>query len=181
MIESTDVPVTASSPENSARDYLYRYQKRDVGYAFVVGDLLHYGHLNFLKECKKHCSFLIVGVYTDALTESYKRRPIIPFEERIELIQSLKPVDLVVIVHNRNCIPMLKRLTKDGWKLKYLFHGTDWNPETDKDLRKSKDFIESIGGCLVQPEYYEGATTTSIIKEILRRYENGENVVGIQS
>ncbi|MBA7539476.1 hypothetical protein ES705_31755 [subsurface metagenome] len=75
---------------------------------------------------------------------------------------------------------MLKKLTEDGWKIKYLFHGTDWSPELDEDLRKSRDFIESIGGQLIQPEYYEGRTTTSIIKEILRRYENGENVVGTQ-
>ena len=61
------------------RYYMYMYRKRNVGYAFVVGDLLHYGHLNFLKECNKHCDFLIVGIYTDKLTETYKRRPIIPF------------------------------------------------------------------------------------------------------
>ena len=162
------------------REYMYKYRKRKVGYAFIVGDLLHYGQLHFLKECKNHCDFLIVGVYTDELTESYKRRPIIPFEERVELIQALKPVDMVVIVHNRDCTPMLKKLTEDNWKVKYLFHGTDWNAEIDEDLRKSRDFIESIGGQLIQPEYYEGRTTTSIIKEILRRYKNGENVIGNQ-
>lgn len=162
------------------RDYMYKYRRRNVGYAFVVGDLLHYGHLHFLKECNKHCDFLIVGIYTDKLTETYKRRPIIPFEERIELIQALKPVDMVVTVTNRNCTPMLKKLTEDGWKIKYLFHGTDWTAEIDDDLRKSKEFIESIGGELIQPRYYERTTTTSIIKEILWRYDNGENVVGKQ-
>lgn len=148
------------------RDYMYKYRKRNVGYAFVVGDLLHYGHLHFLKECKNNCDFLIVGVYTDELTETYKRTPIIPFEERIELIQALNLVDMVVTVHSRSCVPMLKMLTEDGWKIKYLFHGTDWNPETDKDLQISKKFIESIGGQLIQPEYYEGQTTTKIIKKI---------------
>ncbi len=162
------------------REYMYKYRKRNIGYAFVVGDLLHYGHLHFIKECKKHCDFLIVGVYTDELTLSYKRKPIIPFEERIELIQSLKPVDMIVTVHNRSCIPMLKKLIEDGWKIKYLFHGTDWNVEKDKDLQDSKEYIESIGGQLVQPEYYEGRTTTSIIKEIIKRYVNNENIVGHQ-
>ena len=162
------------------RDYMYKYRRGNVGYAFVVGDLFHYGHLHFLKECKNHCDFLIVGVYTDELTETYKRRPIIPFEERIELIQALKSADMVVTVHNRDCTPMLKKLTEDGWKIKYLFHGTDWTPGQDKDLQKSTEFIESLGGQLIQPEYYEGRTTTSIIKEILIRYENGENVIGNQ-
>ena len=163
------------------RDYMYKYRKRNVGYAFVVGDLLHYGHLHFLKECKKCCDFLIVGVYVDKLVESYKRKPIIPFEERIELVQSLRIVDLVVTVHNRNCSVMLKKLSDDGWKIKYLFHGTDWDLKKDKDLQESKLFVESIGGTLVQPEYYEGRTTSSIIKELLERYKNGEDVVGKQN
>ncbi len=162
------------------REYMYKYRKRNVGYAFVVGDLFHYGHLHFLKECKKHCDFLIVGVYTDELTMTYKRRPIIPFEERIEIIQSLKPVDLVVTVHNRDCSHMLKKLIDDGWNIKYLFHGTDWDPEKDDDLKRSKEWIESMGGKLIQPKYYEGRTTTSIIKEVIFRYQNNENVIGKQ-
>ena len=157
------------------------HKEKNVGYAFVVGDLLHYGHLHFLRECKKHCDFLIVGVYTDELTETYKRRPIIPFEERIELIQDLKVVDLVVIVHNRSCVTMLKRLNEEGWKIKYLFHGTDWNPKKDKDMKVSKEFIESLGGKLIQPKYFYGRTTTNIINEIIKRYKDGENVVGKQS
>ena len=75
---------------------------------------------------------------------------------------------------------MLKKLTEDGWKIKYLFHGTDWKIEKDSDLQDSKQYIESVGGQLYQPEYYEGRTTTSIIEEIIRRYKNNENVVGMQ-
>jgi len=159
---------------------MYKYTRGVVGYAFVVADLLHYGHLHFLNECKKHCDFLIVGVYTDELAETYKRRPIIPFEERIELVRALKPVDMVITVHDRSCVPALKSLIAEGWKVKVLFHGTDWNPETDKDLRESRDYIESVGGKLIQPEYYEATSTTKIIKEILRREKDGENPVGWQ-
>jgi glycerol-3-phosphate cytidylyltransferase len=148
--------------------------RKTVGYAFVVGDLLHYGHLHFLKECKKHCDFLIVGVYTDELTETYKRRPIIPLEERIELIRELRVVDKVVVVHHRSCVPMLKELADKGWKISFLFHGTDWSAKTDKDLHVSKKFIEKLGGRLVQPEYYSKQTTSMIINEIIKRYNNGE-------
>jgi len=151
-----------------------------VGYAFVVGDLLHYGHLHFLEECKKYCDFLIVGVYTDELTETYKRKPIIPFKERFALIQALRPVDMVVAVRDRSCVPMLKQLREEGFDVKVLFHGTDWNPEVDRDLNDSKEYIESIGGKLIQPEYYVGRTTTGVIEEIIRREKNGENPVGVQ-
>ena len=162
------------------KNYEYRFKGKRVGYAFVVGDLLHYGHLHFLSECKKHCDFLIVGVYTDELTGTYKRRPIIPFAERIELIQALKVVDMVVTVHDRSCTPMLKQLREDGWDVTLLFHGTDWNPEKDQDLRESKEYIEGVKGRLIQPEYYSERTTTSIIEEILRRELNGENPIGKQ-
>lgn len=151
--------------------------KRKVGYAFVVCDILHFGHLYFLRGCKKHCDFLIVGVYTDELTETYKRRPLIPFAERIELIKELKIVDMVVTVHNKDCTPMLKKLTEEGWKISHLFHSTDWMPEEIE----GKNYIESIGGTLIQPEFYEDRSTTSIIKEILRRHESGEGIIEKQN
>ena len=142
-----------------------------AGYAFVVGDLLHYGHLRFFKKCKEHCEYLIVGVYTDELTMTYKRKPIIPFEERIEMIAALRIVDEVRKVENKDTTPMLKRLVKEGYNVKYLFHGTDWAPEEVL----GREYIESIGGELVQPPY--GPTedddiiwlsTTGIIEKIRR-------------
>ena len=138
-----------------------------TGYAFVVGDLLHYGHLRFLRKCKEHCDYLIVGVYTDELTMTYKRKPIIPFEERIEMIAALRIVDEVRKVENIDTTPMLKRLVAEGYNVKYLFHGTDWT----KVL--GEEYIKSIGGELTQSPY--GPTeddsiiwlnTTGIIKKI---------------
>lgn len=142
--------------------------KIEVGYAFVVCDLLHIGHLKLFQNCKKYCDFLIVGVYTDELTMSYKRKPIIPFEDRIELVESLRPVDMVVKVENKDATPMLKKLREEGWDVKFLFHGNDWKPEEIK----GKDYIESIGGELILLPYYKPMNTTWIIDEILRREKN---------
>lgn len=137
-----------------------------IGYAFVVGDLLHIGHLEFFRKCKNYCDFLIVGIYTDELTATYKRVPIIPFKERLELVAALKLVDMVVTVENRDCTPMMKKLTSEGWRLSFLFHGDDWNQDTDEDLKKSKTYIESIGGKLVLTPYHKGQNTTMIIEKI---------------
>lgn len=136
-----------------------------VGYAFVVADLLHIGHFKFFQKCREYCDYLIVGVYTDELTASYKRKPVIPFEERIELVKALKPVDMVVKVESKDCTPMLKKLTEQGWKIDFLFHGDNWKPE---DVR-GKEYIESIGGKLIQPPYYKRRTTTGILNKILRK------------
>jgi len=137
-----------------------------IGYAFVVGDLLHIGHLEFFRKCKEYCDVLFVGVYTDELTESYKRTPIIPYEERFELVNALKLVDKTVTVRNRDCTPMMKKLAAWGWKLDFLFHGDDWNLDTDEDLKKSKEYIESIGGKLILTPYHKGQNTTMIIDKI---------------
>jgi len=143
-----------------------------VGYAFVVADLFHYGHLYFLKECKKYCDFLIVGVYTDELTMTYKRKPILPYKHRAELVKALKVVDLIVKVTNKDCTPMLKKLTKEGWKISFLFHGDDW-----KEV-KGEEYINSIGGrlMLIPVHKKDIYSTTTIINEVLRRFcKNGRN------
>jgi cytidyltransferase-like protein len=67
-----------------------------VGYVSGAFDLLHVGHIRFLQKCKQHCDQLIVGVLSDAYIESYKRKPIIPFEQRLELISSLAMVNLAI-------------------------------------------------------------------------------------
>ena len=67
-----------------------------VGYAYVVGDILHVGHLLHLRNCKRLCDRLIVGVLTDEAAMEKKDRPTIPFEQRIQLVASLRYVDAVV-------------------------------------------------------------------------------------
>ena len=83
-------------------------------YAYVCGDLLHLGHLRALQQARALGSYLIVGVLTDKAIEAYKRTPIIPFEERIELIANLICVDEVVEQTNVDPTANLKRLNVDG-------------------------------------------------------------------
>ena len=69
---------------------------KSTGYAYVVGDIIHFGHILHLKNCKAQCDTLIVGVLTDKATMEKKPKPIIPFKERLEIISELKCVDAVV-------------------------------------------------------------------------------------
>ena len=67
-----------------------------IGYAYVVGDLLHVGHLLHLQNCKYMCDRLIVGVLTDEAAMEKKDRPIVSFDDRISLVSQLKPVDAAI-------------------------------------------------------------------------------------
>ena len=59
--------------------------------------MFHIGHLNILQRAKAQCDYLIVGVSTDEVVESYKHKtPIIPFEQRAAIVAAMKDVDEVV-------------------------------------------------------------------------------------
>lgn len=103
-------------------------EKQVIGYTTGVFDMFHIGHLNILKHAKEVCDYLIVGVSTDELVQSYKNKtPIIPFEERKAIVEAIKYVDEVVPQINRNKIEAFEKykfdvmIVGDDWKGKPLF------------------------------------------------------------
>lgn len=67
-----------------------------IGYTSGVFDLFHIGHLNLLKNAKGMCDKLIVGVTTDDLSLYKGKKPLIPFEDRLEIVRAVRYVDAVV-------------------------------------------------------------------------------------
>ena len=64
-----------------------------IGYTTGVYDMFHIGHLNIIKRAKAQCDYLIVGVSTDELVQKDKSKtPIICFEERAAIVESIKYV-----------------------------------------------------------------------------------------
>jgi len=92
------------------------------GYTSGVFDLFHVGHLRLLKNCKKHCDYLIVGVCSDKLVLELKgRKPVIPLEQRVEILNAIPYVNKIIV----------KEIDNDGWiaykcKAKIMFKGSDW-------------------------------------------------------
>ena len=93
-----------------------------VGYTQGVFDMFHIGHLNLLKNAKELCEYLIVGINSDDLVRNYKHKsPVIPEEERAEIVRNIKCVDEVIISKTLDKMDMLNRVHFD-----VIFISDDW-------------------------------------------------------
>ena len=131
-----------------------------IGYTTGVFDLFHIGHLNILRKAKQNCDTLVVGVTTDELLRKYKNKnPIIPFEERLDIVKSIKYVDEVVPQEDMNKMSHWEKL-----KFNIVFVGDDWQ-NTDKWDKIEKDF-KAVGVEVMYFPYTKGISST-LINEIL--------------
>ncbi len=137
-----------------------------TGYTTGVFDMFHIGHLNILKRAKERCETLIVGVSTDELVESYKHKsPIIPFEERIEIVKAIRYADVVVPQTSMNKMEAWERL-----KFDVLFHGSDWKG-SEMYTRIIEEF-QSVNVDVVFLPHTQGVSST-MLADVLRKIEEG--------
>lgn len=122
-------------------------------------DILHYGHISYLKQAKSLGDILIVGLNSDASVRRIKgnQRPIIPEIERGEILDSIKPVDYVVIFEEDTPENLIHIVKPDS-----LVKGGDYKVEDVVGAR----FVQSYGGKVVILPYIQGNSTTDIIQKI---------------
>ncbi|MBR3621895.1 MAG: adenylyltransferase/cytidyltransferase family protein [Selenomonadaceae bacterium] len=110
-------------------------QDKIIGFTAGVFDMFHIGHLNLLKNAAARCDYLIVGVNSDELVQSYKdKKTVVPLAERVEIIRQIKYVNEVVVIDSLDKKQSWKKLHYDR-----LFIGDDWrnNPrwkQTEKEM-----------------------------------------------
>lgn len=93
-----------------------------IGYTTGVYDMFHIGHLNVIRRAKEQCDYLIVGVSTDELVQKEKNKtPIIPYEERAEIVSAIRYVDQVVPQFDKNKMGAWEKYHFDK-----MFVGSDW-------------------------------------------------------
>ena len=131
-----------------------------IGYTAGVYDLFHIGHLNLLKNAKGMCDKLIVGVTTDDLVEYKGKRALIPFEDRLEIVRSIKYVDAVVPQSDMDKLTMCKKLGA-----KYLFVGDDWY-QTPKWNKYEEEFAKQNIKIIYFP-YTKGVSSTQITNALI--------------
>lgn len=132
--------------------------RKTIGYTTGVFDLFHIGHLNILKSAKEHCDVLIVGVTTDEISVQMKnKKPVIPFDERIAIVDSIKYVDKVVAKDTVDNLVAWNKL-----KFNVYFKGNDWeNTKKGRDLEK---MFNDVGVSIVYFPYTVTTSSTEIRK-----------------
>ena len=135
-------------------------KKYKVGYTTGVFDMFHIGHLNILRRAKEQCDYLIVGVSTDEVVETYKhKRPVISFNERIAIVEAIRYVDKVIPQTSMDKMKAYETLNFDA-----LFHGSDWKGSAMYN-KLVMDFAE-IGVDVVFLPHTDGISSTLIREKV---------------
>ena len=139
-----------------------------IVYSYYVLDLIHKGHLLMMKNSKAMAGKdgkLIVGILTDeAVMEKKPKRPILSFDERIDIAESIKYVDAAVPQETYSPIPNVKRIRPD-----ILMES---GSHSEKEMAETRRIVESYGGRVVVMPYYPSQSSTNIknkIKDVEKR------------
>jgi len=139
-----------------------------IVYSYYVMDILHPGHLLQMKNAKTIAGedgLSIVGILTDEATMEKKARPIMSFEERMEIAKAIRYNDIVVPQSTYSPIPNLLAIRPD-----IHMESTSHTPEAIEEVRK---IMKSQGGDIVVMPYYPVESSTNIKQKIKER-RNGK-------
>ncbi len=138
-------------------------KEKVIGYTAGTFDMFHIGHLNLIKNARSRCDYLIVGVNSDELVESYKgKKVVVPLVERMEIIRSLKYVDDVICVDSLD-----KKITWNQKHYDLLFIGDDWKGNPRWEATKVE--MEQFGVQTIFLPHTEG-TNSTLLREKLVEY-----------
>lgn len=142
-------------------------KKYKVGYVQGSFDMFHIGHLNLIKNAKSICDYLIVGVNSDELMKSFKHKaPIIPEDERLEIIEAIRYVDEAHIVTNRDKLEAL-----DKFHYQALIMGDDWKG-TDFYQKVEQQLKEKNAEVVYFP--YTKTTSSTLLRDAIYERVNGK-------
>lgn len=129
-------------------------KKYKIGYTQGVYDMFHIGHLNLLNNAKKYCDKLVVGINSDSLVYTYKKKiPVINELERKIIVENIKAVDECFIVSTLDKLSIWREIRYDA-----IFIGDDWkgNPR----WKKTREELALIGVDVVFLPHTDGISST---------------------
>jgi D-beta-D-heptose 7-phosphate kinase/D-beta-D-heptose 1-phosphate adenosyltransferase len=142
-----------------------RKERKKIVFTNGCFDILHVGHTRYLEEAKKQGDVLVLGLNSDDSVRSLKgqKRPVIPENERADVVAALESVDFVTIFPELTPLELIEYLKPD-----VLVKGGDWKEEQVVG-RKS---VEKWGGRVIIIPEIKGSSTTNIVEKIMKVYGN---------
>lgn len=137
-----------------------------IGYTSGVYDLFHIGHLNLLMNASSLCDQLIVGVTTDELVCYKNKKSVIPYQERLEIVRSIKYVDAAIAQEDMDKFKMWEKL-----KFDVVFVGDDWYKSSKWEQIEEK--FKEVGVRVVYFPYSKGVSSTLINDTLAKLRESG--------
>jgi choline-phosphate cytidylyltransferase/glycerol-3-phosphate cytidylyltransferase len=131
--------------------------EKSIVYVSGTFDLFHSNHLKMIEYGVGLGDTLIVGVSTDELVSTYKNPPVIPFEERIEIVKGLKHPNLVIPQRSLEHSQRVKDLNIDVFVV-----GDDW--------RGKYDYLKKLGVLVFYFPYGKGVSSSELKKRIYSQY-----------
>ena len=129
-------------------------------YVALSADFIHPGHLKILKEARK-LGKVIIGVLTDEAIATYKRLPVLNYQQRKEVIENLQGVSEIIPQNSLDYTENLRKIKPD-----FVVHGDDWKEGPLKNTRlRVIEVLKEWGGKLVEPEFTEGLNSGQLIKD----------------
>ena len=126
-------------------------------YLGMIGDIMHPGLINIINEATKYGDVMI-GLYTDKAIATHKRLPYLTYEQRKQVIESIKGVSSIVPQDDWSYVPNLVKYKPD-----YIIHGDDWQYGPDKYIRDEVfKVMESLGGEVIEVPYTKGISASSL-------------------
>jgi len=130
-------------------------------YSYYVLDIIHKGHLLMMKNAKEFAGpdgKSLVGILTDEAVMEKKPKPILTFEERIEIASSIKYVDIVVAQETYSPLPNVMRIKPD-----ILMESTSHTLEA---IEEAKVVMKEINGRVIVMPYFPSQSSTEIKNSI---------------
>lgn len=134
------------------------FKDKTIVYTSGTFDMFHYNHLRMINYARSLADILIVGVSTDELVMTFKPKPIVPFQERLQIIEALRTPDIVIPQHSLDHTEIVKKLNIDAFVV-----GDDWYGKYD--------YLKDLGVQVFYFPYGAGVSSTNLKKTIIDTYE----------
>jgi len=147
------------------KERLDNLRKEGKKIAFTNGcfDILHVGHVRYLREAKKTADVLVLALNSDSSVRSIKgeKRPLVSEEERAEILAALEFIDFVTIFEELTPLELITYLKPD-----VLIKGGDWA----EDKVVGRDDVKKWGGRVILIPEVKGKSTTNVVEKIKEVY-----------